>query len=263
MGVTRRKVFLHAYARSVTDRHAADWEALARREPYFAVLSSDGTPEVSGSGSASATFFETGEADVALLLSTITALLGHDPPLGAALDFGCGVGRLTLALARRVARVVGCDVAPTMLGHARQNADEAGLRNIAFMESHELDTLPDSQFDLICALLVLQYIPPRAGYASIRTLLRLLAPSGVATLHLPFAPRGGGLRRLARLAPARSRTALRIPRAVPSPAHSMAAYQYDELTVRRDLQAADAHVLGRFPAPIGDMSGTVLVVQKH
>jgi SAM-dependent methyltransferase len=247
----------------VTDRHGADWEALARREPYFAVLGSDGTPAVDGSGKATAAFFATGEADVALLLSTIAALLGCEPALGTALDFGCGAGRLTLPLARRATQVVACDIAPTMLDHARRNAEAAGLRNITFLESHELDALPAGGFDLICSLLVLQYIPPSAGYATIRTLLRLLAPSGVAALHLPFAPRGGGLRRLARLSPGRSRIAAPIPLVATSPPEAMAAYQYDELTVRRDLEAADVRTLGRFTARIGETDGTVLVAQKR
>jgi SAM-dependent methyltransferase len=252
-----------AYAARVTDRHAAAWEALARREPYFAVLGSDGTLKVDGNRGATEAFFRTGEDDLALLLSTIGSLLGREPRLTDALDFGCGVGRLTLPLARRAIRVVGCDIAPTMLGHARQNAEDAGLHNITFTDNSQLDALPDGKFDLVLSLLVLQYIPPTAGYPIIRTLLRLLAPAGVAALHLPFAPRGGGLRRLARLTPRRPRMTPGVAMGVPSSTDAPAVYQYDELTVRRDLAAADAAALGRFTARIADRDGTVLVAQKR
>ena len=69
-------------------------------------------------------FFESGEADVDHLFQ----LIGGFSPADA-LDFGCGVGRMTLALAKRVKRVVGVDIAPQMLALARRNAEEAGTAN--------------------------------------------------------------------------------------------------------------------------------------
>src|SRR6185369_10701730 len=103
-----------------------------------------------------------------------------------ALDFGCGVGRLTLPLARRALRVVACDVAPTMLVHARRNAESAGLHNIEFINSEDLAGLAPGEFDFICSLLVFQYIPAAAGYEILRALMALLAPGGVAAIQVTF-----------------------------------------------------------------------------
>src|SRR4051812_1141904 len=62
------------------------WEELARREPYFSVLTDDRFLSDRIDDAARAAFFATGEAD-------ISRLLGDFRP-ESALDFGCGVGRL-------------------------------------------------------------------------------------------------------------------------------------------------------------------------
>ena len=248
------------------DRHADDWEELAQREPYFAVLTHDDFLGVQSSNVASTAFFETGEADIAALLAAVATVLGREIPLTSALDFGCGVGRLTLPLARRATRVVACDVAPTMLAHARQNAEQAGLHNVTFIESHELATLPDSQFDFIGSLLVLQHIPVSAGYGIIRTLLRLLEPGGVAALHLTFERPGGALRRMARAARAKSRflhRAVGILRRENLRLPYMQMNEYDERVLLRDIEAAGARLVSRSATRHGETAGAVLIIEKR
>jgi 2-polyprenyl-3-methyl-5-hydroxy-6-metoxy-1,4-benzoquinol methylase len=250
--------------KNVKDRTAEDWEELARREPYFAVLTHDDLLGVQSSDVATTSFFETGEEDVASLLAAIASVRGREVPIKAALDFGCGVGRLTLPLARRAERVVACDIAPTMLVHARENAEKAGLHNVTFVESRELALMLDHQFDLICSLLVLQHIPPSTGYEIIRTLLRLLAPGGIAALHLTFERPGGSLRRLARAARANSRFVHRAVSAIrhEKPLPYMQMNEYDERILKRDIETAGAHIISRFPTRHGDTTGAVLVIAK-
>ncbi len=237
------------------DRSARDWEELAQREPYFAVLTKDGLPDVESNTRASAAFFETGEEDIAALLAAIASLLGRTVPLGSSLDFGCGAGRLTLPLARRATSVVACDISATILDHARRNAEAAGLTNITFMRSDELARLPDAQFDFVCSLLVLQHIAPAAGYEIIRTLLRLLAPVGIAALHVTLERPGGALRRLARATSRRPHVAQRESIDADSNA-------YDERSIHRLIVAAGARELGRFPTRQGEATGAVLIIQK-
>jgi SAM-dependent methyltransferase len=173
-----------AYAASVTHRTAEDWEALARDEPYFAVVASGTDADVVANSVATAEFFETGEADVAALLEATASVLGRAAGLTSTLDFGCGTGRVTIPLARRAARVVACDIAPTMLLHARRNAEAVALQNITYLLAEEALRLPAASLDFIVSLLVLQYVPPAAGYPLVRTLTRLLRPGGVAALHV-------------------------------------------------------------------------------
>lgn|GEM_PF-408725 len=237
------------YPATVKDRDAADWEALARREPYFPVLTSGGVRDEA--------FLESGEADVALLLPAIASLLGRDVPLTSVLDFGCGAGRLTLPLARLAERVVGCDVAPTILNRARENARAAGLNNVTFIETLELPHLEAGQFDFVCSLLVFQHIRPADGYKLIRALLQLLCPGGVAVLQVTLeAP--GGLQRLARMRFGGVQRVL--PRRMQIPAWvQMQMNAYDERVINKDAEAAGASLIGRFTT---GGSGCVLVIER-
>jgi SAM-dependent methyltransferase len=245
-------------------RDVADWEELARREPYFAVLTNEGSAGVPASGEATAKFFETGEDDIAALLAAMTSVLGHDLRVTSALDFGCGVGRLTLPLARRALRVVACDVAPTMLVHARENAESAGVRNVTFISNEDLAGLAPGEFDFICSLLVFQYIPAVVGYEILRTLMELLAPGGVAAIQVPFRPAGSALRRLARFVRARSRP---MHRTLDSKRRErqrsyLEINEYDELSFRGRIEAAGAHLLARLPTRHGDATSAVMIIAK-
>jgi SAM-dependent methyltransferase len=249
----------------VKDRHADDWEELAQREPYFAVLTDEGFLGVEGNSVATAGFFETGEEDIAALMQAIASLSGRELHPAVTLDFGCGVGRLTIPLARRSERVVGCDVAPTMLAHARENAERAGVHNVELIVTDALSTRRDGEFDFVCSLLVFQHIPPRIGHELIRTILRLLAQGGVAALHVTFDRPGGQLRRMARSLRSRSRLAHRLAglaRGNMVDLPYMQMNQYDERVLAHDVAAAGARITGRFPTRHGDTSGAVLVIEK-
>jgi ubiquinone/menaquinone biosynthesis C-methylase UbiE len=71
----------------------------------------------------------------------------------AALDFGCGTGRLSAWLVRNGARVVGADVTPEMVEAARRNVPAASFVTI------DGSSLPfdDGSFDLVVTAYVLQY----------------------------------------------------------------------------------------------------------
>jgi len=102
------------------DELKSDWNALGADDPLWAVLSE---PTRKGGRWEPDEFFATGVADVGLLRER-AAQLGVALGGARALDFGCGVGRLTRALARRFDEAVGIDVSERMLEHARRlNAD--------------------------------------------------------------------------------------------------------------------------------------------
>ncbi len=113
-----------------------------------------------------------------------------------ALDFGCGVGRLTLAMARRAGLVIGVDAAPTMLAVASRHREAAGVDNIEFAAS--LDGVPDGILDFVCSLIVFQHIPVGMGERILQQLLAKLRPGGVAALHVTLHRPGGALKRAAR-----------------------------------------------------------------
>lgn len=229
------------------DDEASSWEERARREPYFPLLADDDALRVAGSENASDAFFETGEDDVAALLAALSTLFSGDVRLDSVLDYGCGAGRLTLPLARRARHVVACDIAPTVLAHARQNAERAGLHNITFQPCDDVAASGGASFDFICSLLVFQYIPPSAGYALIRSLTSRLRGDGVAAFQLRLHG-AGALHRLARLG--RRRTS------------GVQVHRYDEALVIRAVETAGASVVARLPVASRRADDAVLIVRR-
>ena len=158
-------------------RQARDWNDLAQVDPLWAVLSVDGKRNRRWDPDE---FFATGEADVEHILATATQL-GRPARRRRALDFGCGVGRLTRALAKRFDETVGVDVSERMLEQARRlNVDAP---NITFTSAQEP---PPGPFDLVVANLVLQHLPNRAlARVYIGRLIEAAAPDGLVVFQLP------------------------------------------------------------------------------
>jgi SAM-dependent methyltransferase len=174
-----------------------NWEELARTEPYYGVLTDEAFLGAAQSPDAVRRFFSTGEADAAWLLDLAVRVGGNEFRPLSALDFGCGVGRLAIPMSHRVARITGVDVAPTMIDLATRHRDAAGLANVQFCTLSEARAR-EERFDFVYSLIVLQHIPPAAGYELIGWLLDRVTPGGVAALHIVVSRRGGWLRRAGR-----------------------------------------------------------------
>ena len=104
------------------------------------------------------------------------------------LDFGCGVGRLLLPIARlTLGEAVGIDVAPNMLAIADRYVKQSRLTNVTLVLGD--DDLPQltGTFDFINSYIVLQHIPPARGYAIVQKLLSMLRPKGIGSLQFTFA----------------------------------------------------------------------------
>jgi SAM-dependent methyltransferase len=73
--------------------------------------------------------------------AVIDALVGAFKLTGqdVTVDLGCGTGQLTLPMARHTRAVIGVDVEPDMLVHARQAARDADVRNVMWMLGADTD----------------------------------------------------------------------------------------------------------------------------
>jgi SAM-dependent methyltransferase len=173
-------------------RLRARWEAFGREDPLWAVLSN---PAKKGRKWDVDEFFGTGEAEIAAAMARLGAL-GITPALGSALDFGCGVGRLTRALAGRFERAVGVDVSLAMIQEARRlNPRLIFIHN----DRPDLHVVETASIDFAYSRLVLQHVPPVLSLGYVREFGRVLAPGGVAMFQIPTSgPRRGLVRRAAR-----------------------------------------------------------------
>jgi 2-polyprenyl-3-methyl-5-hydroxy-6-metoxy-1,4-benzoquinol methylase len=151
----------------------ADWRALGATEPYWGVLTMPDFRSENITPEGLETFYLGGRQNIDQMVQTLVRLTG-EAPSGAALDFGCGVGRLSEAMADHVPRTTGYDISPGMLERARARRGKATY----------VDVLPDGPFDWISSLMVFQHIPPDRGLTILEDLMARLAPRGMISLHL-------------------------------------------------------------------------------
>ena len=152
------------------------WRKWGRDDPYFGVLADQRFARERIADSRTA-FFATGDDYVDGLLRSFEHHFGA-LPRGRALDHGCGVGRLTLPLARAFDTVVALDVSPDMLAEAVTNAADGGVANIRFAAADDALGAADGRFDFVNSHLVLQHVPVRRGMTIIDALVDRVAPGG-------------------------------------------------------------------------------------
>jgi SAM-dependent methyltransferase len=160
-----------------------DWVRLGEEDPLWAVYVAS---DKRGGRWDPSQFLETGRADVAASAAWLTEF-GVGPRWGRVLDFGCGAGRLSQALADHADEVVGVDVSPPMLEVARK-LDETGRCTFVLNESQDLSQFEDDSFDLVYSELVLQHLPISAIDGYLREFVRVLRPTGVALLQCTTRP---------------------------------------------------------------------------
>jgi SAM-dependent methyltransferase len=151
----------------------ADWRELGRSQPYWGVLSNEMFLNENLTPQAIEAFYACGRPYIEEIVGRLEAATGARPS-GRGLDFGCGVGRLTEAMAEHVDEVVGLDVSPGMLDVARRRGGKATY----------LQALPDGMtFDWINSFIVFQHIPPARGEAILADLLGRLNADGAVSLQ--------------------------------------------------------------------------------
>lgn len=114
-------------------------------------------------------------------------MLNHLVPTARILDPSCGPGIEAIALARLVpdGEVVAADLSRGMVETAWRNAREAGLANMAFVQS-DVGNPPaifDGYFDAISCCLAFHHYPD--GLAAVRAFRRVLRPGGMAFIADP------------------------------------------------------------------------------
>jgi ubiquinone/menaquinone biosynthesis C-methylase UbiE len=155
-------------------RLKSDWDSLAQRDALAAIL----TDESKSGGKWDVTeFMATGDAEIETVLQHLEIVGLQPDPDGAVLDFGCGVGRLTQALARRFQSCVGIDISQEMITQANALNHYGHCRYVASATPQ----LPfaDESFSFIYSNIVLQHVARRFAVNYLREFTRVFAPGAV------------------------------------------------------------------------------------
>ncbi len=179
------------------DQLQDDWTRLGQEDPLWAVYVAPGTK--GGKWDVEA-FFALGRQEVDRALAELEPL-GLTPGRRRALDFGCGVGRLSQALAGHVDEVIGIDIAPSMLAKARELDRSQGRVRFVLNQRPDLGDVGSAEVDLVYSSLVLQHMPPELARGYLAEFVRVLAPGGVAIFQVASRPTRSVKGLIFRLAP--------------------------------------------------------------
>lgn len=160
------------------------FEEWGRQDPMHAALTRKGYGQNRWDPEA---FFQRGREEVADVLEHVR-VLGLRPVRRRALDFGCGVGRLTRALAGIFDEVVGVDIATAMVEAARRHSPHADRVRFRVNTRTDLRPLDTARFDFVYSSKTLQHIPPWHARSYIREFVRVLRPGGVAAFQVRNGP---------------------------------------------------------------------------
>jgi SAM-dependent methyltransferase len=170
-------------------------------------------------------FWRGGEEVVDAILGAVGVSI-H--PTDVVVDIGCGLGRLSRALAARAGRVLAVDVSSEMIERAREL--NAHLGNVEWLvgDGESLAGIEDASADAVVSHVVFQHIPdPAITLGYVREMGRVLRPGGWAAFQVSTDPdvhrrrRSLGRRALALLG--------RAPRGQESPAWLGSAVDLGEL----------------------------------
>jgi ubiquinone/menaquinone biosynthesis C-methylase UbiE len=161
---------------------ASTWDKLGEKDAMWAIYSDD--PAKLGGGWKAEDFFETGRLEIAGVVSRLETL-GKRPPFRKVLDFGCGVGRLSRALAAFSETVVALDIAPSMIQQGRALHPNVSNIEWSLNQQTDLSAFGDGTFDVIYTNIVLQHMPTRFAKLYIAEFFRVAEQGGHIVFQLP------------------------------------------------------------------------------
>lgn len=166
------------------ERVRARWSELGEDDPLWAVLTEPGK---AGGRWDEQEFLRTGLEEIDDVLALLSGL-GLRPTDGTALDFGCGAGRLTQALSRRVGRAIGVDVSPGMVRTATSLNQQGDRCRFVLNDAPDLGQIDADTVDVVYSRRVLQHMAPGLALGYVAEFFRVARPGGVVVFQMPTRP---------------------------------------------------------------------------
>jgi len=158
-----------------------NWNRFGQIDPMWAILSINGTK---GNKWNIDKFFNSGKHEIDTVMKQIKSL-GLNIQNETALDFGCGIGRLTQALAIYFNKVSGVDIAESMIDQANKHNQQGEKCKFYQNNTDNLSIFHNSSFDFIYTNITLQHIEPKYSKKYISDFIRILKPNGLLVFQIP------------------------------------------------------------------------------
>ena len=163
------------------------WEYYGENDPYFAVNTISEMRSETLDEDKVKLFFARGEDYIKQIWDEIEKHFVPDFRPERSLDFGCGVARMTLPIAKRSrGETVGVDISTHMLEVAQKNADMFGVKNVSFIKGDDTISKVTGKFDFVHSIVVLQHVDPKIGEVIFRRMVEMLSEGGVGMLHVMY-----------------------------------------------------------------------------
>ncbi len=161
------------------------FEKYGESDPMYAVLTDHARR---GGKWDPADFFAHGREETGRVMQYLTEQqLAFTP--ARALDFGCGVGRLTQALAEHFSHVTGVDISSTMVAAAERHNAAPDKVSYVMNDRPHLKLFANNSFDFVYSNITLQHVPPEPALHYIGEFLRIVSSGGLVVFQVRIGPR--------------------------------------------------------------------------
>jgi SAM-dependent methyltransferase len=168
---------------SSESNYVGEWEKNAATDPLFAILTSEHRHERRWDVDE---FFATGRNEIAIIFEHLRKIGATLDLTGTFLDFGCGVGRLSRALALKFEHGYGVDISSRMIELARSYSEaDASKVDYIINQKSDLQQIHTGSISFVYSHIVLQHLRQQLQPAFIREFLRVLKPGGIAAFQIP------------------------------------------------------------------------------
>ena len=158
------------------------WQTLGRDDPLWAIASLDSKR---GGKWDVQEFFAVGDRAVDRFHASLKRETGAPDQFQHVLDFGCGVGRLSQAWAKRAKAVTGVDISRPMVERGNALLEHLPQLRLQLNEASDLACFQSNTFDLVFSHACLQHMPWSLAVGYIREFARVCAPGGIVMFSLP------------------------------------------------------------------------------
>ncbi len=165
------------------DKH---WETYGKEDPYYWVTTQEKFKGDISESEKLDTFFNEADQYREKLFQIIRNRLDKNFNPKRVLDYGCGVGRILIPMAKHCEEAVGTDISQPMLDKAELHAEELGYKHVKLALSDDSLSRIEGKFDFIHSIYVFQHIPIQRGMIILERLLRRLNPGGVAMIQMTY-----------------------------------------------------------------------------